>query len=53
MTELALRWFECTKPVITGPLEFKRIHVKGTETVDLTTALQKDPQAALSRIIAG
>ena len=43
---------DATKPVTTGPLEFKRIHVKGIETVDLATALQEDPQAALARIVA-
>ena len=43
---------DATKPVTTGPLEFKRIHVKGIETVDLATALQEDPQEALARIVA-
>jgi len=43
---------DATKPVTTGPLEFKRIHVKGIETVDLATALQEDPRAALARIVA-
>jgi 2,5-furandicarboxylate decarboxylase 1 len=43
---------DATKPVRTGPLEFKRIHVKGIETVDLATALQEDPQGALARIVA-
>ncbi|MBV8925434.1 MAG: UbiD family decarboxylase [Bradyrhizobium sp.] len=43
---------DATKPVATGPLEFKRIHVKGIEAVDLATALQQEPLEALSRIIA-
>jgi 2,5-furandicarboxylate decarboxylase 1 len=43
---------DATKPVVTGPLEFKRIHVMGIESVDLAAALQPDPQAALLRIVA-
>jgi 2,5-furandicarboxylate decarboxylase 1 len=42
---------DATKPLVTGPLEFKRIHVKGIETIDLAAALQPDPQAAISRIV--
>jgi 2,5-furandicarboxylate decarboxylase 1 len=42
---------DATKPSVTGPLEFKRIHVKGIETIDLAAALQPDPQAAIARIV--
>jgi 2,5-furandicarboxylate decarboxylase 1 len=34
-------------------MEFKRIHVKGVEGVDLNQALQDDPKAAFARIMAG
>jgi 2,5-furandicarboxylate decarboxylase 1 len=34
-------------------MEFKRIHVKGVEDVDLDQVLQDDPKAAFARIIAG
>ena len=44
---------DATKPLATEPMEFKRIHVKGVENVDLDSALQDDPKAAFARIIAG
>jgi 2,5-furandicarboxylate decarboxylase 1 len=44
---------DATKPLATEPMEFKRIHVKGVEDVDLDQALQDDPKAALARIITG
>jgi 2,5-furandicarboxylate decarboxylase 1 len=44
---------DATKPLSTAPMEFKRIHVKGVENVDLEEALQDDPKAAFARIIAG
>jgi 2,5-furandicarboxylate decarboxylase 1 len=44
---------DATKPLSTAPMEFKRIHVKGVENVDLDEALQDDPKAAFARIIAG
>ena len=44
---------DATKPLSTEPMEFKRIHVKGVENVDLAQALQDDPKAAFARIIAG
>src|ERR1019366_3729048 len=44
---------DATKPLATEPMEFKRIHVKGDEDVDLDSALQDDPKAAFARIIAG
>jgi len=44
---------DATKPLATEPMEFKRIHVKGVEDVDLDQALQDDPKAAFARIIAG
>jgi 2,5-furandicarboxylate decarboxylase 1 len=43
---------DATKPLARGPLEFKRIHVKGVETLDLTGVLQQDAQAAFARIVA-
>jgi 2,5-furandicarboxylate decarboxylase 1 len=43
---------DATKPLARGPLEFKRIHVKGVETLDLTSVLQQDAQAAFARIVA-
>ena len=33
-------------------MEFKRIHVKGIENVDLASVLQEDTKAAFARIIA-
>ena len=44
---------DATKPLSTDPMEFKRIHVKGVEKVDLDKALQKDPKAAFARIVSG
>ncbi len=43
---------DATKPAQTGPLAFKRIHVKGVETVDLGSVLQQNPQAAFARLLA-
>ncbi|MBR1301142.1 UbiD family decarboxylase [Bradyrhizobium sp. AUGA SZCCT0042] len=42
---------DATIPVNAPELDFKRIHVKGEEVVDLETALQKDPNAAFARLI--
>jgi 2,5-furandicarboxylate decarboxylase 1 len=42
---------DATKPVARGPLEFKRIHVKGVETLDLARVLQQDTEAAFGRIV--
>lgn len=44
---------DATKPLSTDAMEFKRIHVKGVEKVDLGKALQKDPKAAFARIVPG
>ena len=44
---------DATKPLSTDAMEFKRIHVKGVEDVDLGTALESDPKAAFARIVAG
>jgi len=44
---------DATKPLSTEPMEFKRIHVKGVEDVDLGRLLQDDPKAAFLRTIAG
>jgi 2,5-furandicarboxylate decarboxylase 1 len=44
---------DATKPLATEPMEFKRIHVKGVEDVDLARQLQDDPAAAVLRTIAG
>lgn len=44
---------DATKPLATEPMEFKRIHVKGVEDVDLGRALQDDPKAAFLRMMAG
>jgi 2,5-furandicarboxylate decarboxylase 1 len=42
---------DATKPLLTKPMEFKRIHVKGVENVDLGAVLERDPKAAFARII--
>ena len=44
---------DATRPLSTEPMEFKRIHVKGVENVDLRRLLQDDPKAALARAMAG
>jgi 2,5-furandicarboxylate decarboxylase 1 len=44
---------DATKPLSTDAMEFKRIHVKGAEMVDLGKALQEDPKAAFARIVSG
>jgi 2,5-furandicarboxylate decarboxylase 1 len=44
---------DATKPLATEPMEFKRIHVKGVEEVDLAHQLQDDPAAAFLRTVAG
>jgi 2,5-furandicarboxylate decarboxylase 1 len=44
---------DATKPLSTEPMEFKRIHVKGVEKVNLGQVLQDDPKAAFARLIAG
>lgn len=44
---------DATKPVRTEPMEFKRIRVRGIETVDLGSVLQQDPQSAFARLITG
>ncbi|WP_407180673.1 UbiD family decarboxylase [Bradyrhizobium sp. STM 3562] len=43
---------DATVPVAAPELDFKRIHVKGEEDIDLATVLQKDPNAAFSRVLA-
>jgi 2,5-furandicarboxylate decarboxylase 1 len=44
---------DATKPLSTEPMEFKRIHVKGIENVDLDREIQVDSKAAFARMIAG
>ena len=44
---------DATKPLSTEPMEFKRIHVKGVENVNLGQVLQDDPKAAFARLMAG
>jgi 2,5-furandicarboxylate decarboxylase 1 len=44
---------DATKPLTADAMEFKRIHVKDVEKVDLGKALQSDPKAAFARIVAG
>jgi 2,5-furandicarboxylate decarboxylase 1 len=44
---------DATKPVATEPMEFKRIHVKGIENVDLVRDLQDDSKAAFAKIVTG
>jgi 2,5-furandicarboxylate decarboxylase 1 len=44
---------DATKPLATQPMEFKRIHVRGVEDVDLSRQLQHDPRAAFLRTTAG
>jgi len=43
---------DATVPVDAPELEFKRIHVKGEEDVDLAAVLEKDPNAAFSRVVS-
>jgi 2,5-furandicarboxylate decarboxylase 1 len=43
---------DATKPLATEPMEFKRIQVKGFESVDLSRLLQDDPKAAFARTVA-
>ena len=43
---------DATKPLSTEPMEFKRIHVKGIENVDLAREIQDDSKAAFAKIIA-
>jgi 2,5-furandicarboxylate decarboxylase 1 len=42
---------DATKPVEAEEMDFKRIHVKGLETVDLASVLQSDPKAAFASIV--
>jgi 2,5-furandicarboxylate decarboxylase 1 len=44
---------DATRPLSTEPMEFKRIHVKGIENVDLAREIQDDSKAAFAKIIAG
>ena len=40
---------DATKPLSTEPMEFKRIHVKGVENVDLGRRFcRQDPKAAFA-----
>ena len=43
---------DATAPVNAPELAFKRIRVKGEEEVDLATALQADPGAAVARFLS-
>jgi 2,5-furandicarboxylate decarboxylase 1 len=43
---------DATKPLTSDAMEFKRIHVKGVEKVDLGKVLQDDPKAAFARIVS-
>lgn len=43
---------DATKPIDAAPMDFKRIHVKGLEDVDLSQALQQDSKAAFARLVA-
>ncbi len=43
---------DATKPLLTEPMAFRRIHVKGVEAVDLGAVLQSNPKAVLTRIIS-
>ncbi|MGM5024102.1 UbiD family decarboxylase [Tardiphaga sp. 367_B4_N1_1] len=43
---------DATIPADAPELDFKRIHVKGEELVDLGVSLQKDPNAAFARLFA-
>jgi len=45
---ISAKWgSHATKPLATEPMEFKRIHVKGVEDVDLKQALQDDPKGSV------
>jgi 2,5-furandicarboxylate decarboxylase 1 len=44
---------DATKPLSAEPMEFKRIHVKGIENVDLGHVLQDDTAAAFARVVTG
>jgi 2,5-furandicarboxylate decarboxylase 1 len=44
---------DATKPLATEPMAYKRIHVKGVESIDLGQVLQDNPKAAFARIMAG
>jgi 2,5-furandicarboxylate decarboxylase 1 len=43
---------DATAPVNAPELAFKRIRVKGEEEVDLATALQAEPGAAVARFLS-
>ncbi|MGO9360022.1 MAG: UbiD family decarboxylase [Xanthobacteraceae bacterium] len=43
---------DATKPMSSEPMAFKRIHVKGVESVNLGHALQDDPRAAFAGLFA-
>jgi 2,5-furandicarboxylate decarboxylase 1 len=43
---------DATVPIAAPELDFKRIHVKGEEQVDLESVLQKDPNAAFASLVA-
>lgn len=44
---------DATKPISSEPMAFKRIHVKGVESVNLADALQDDARAAFTALFAG